>query len=240
MAKLNAIVVVIFVALLIGCGSTREYLDPDAEPVSMSDRIIAQWGRLTPNSLPPVNAPLNNPDINLVFTDAMIKKLVTEFLVGGLRIPLKNSKLSGLDRSYLELHSINQFSANKAGTIYIGLQGKAVLKGVISQKTIRVKNMGIQVAPRIEIVNGRYFVKALSIVSYLDIEKVPPDLDKALANLANELLNSEKFSDKLRFDVTRLVIPKIKHPFRNEQLKLFLKKVGIVIQENQLIIQAKR
>ncbi|MDH5325676.1 MAG: hypothetical protein OEZ68_05245 [Gammaproteobacteria bacterium] len=241
MRKLTRILVLeLFAVFLVACGATSTIPSVDSGTGEIGDRIITLWGGVEPVQLPPLNPELTDPDVTLEFSDTMIKKLINNFIGEGFRIPLQNSKVHHLDDSYIVLEKLTRFRAGEKGALAIGGSGKAVLKGIVSSNTIAVKDIVIQLAPRLETRGKKVFLRPYLAVSFLDIDNIIPPLDKALANLINELLYKDRFLERLLFDVTEIFRPVMQHPFRKGKINFRLSQHSVVVQENRLLVQAKR
>ena len=205
-----------------------------------SSRIIAQWGSRSALILPSVKPPIRNPDVELEFHASVIKRIVTDFIGDGWRIPLRNSKLDSLDNSYIVVNSVRELSASEKGVIFAKIKGYAVLNGVLPRKTIQVNDMSLQMVPDVLVKGRRILIRPHILVSFLDLDGVAAPLDKALANLVNELLQQDTMSQSLLFDVTKLLKPAIRHPFRKGSVKLLLNRLSVVVQRDRVLVQAKR
>ena len=215
--------------------NTRASMD-----IMESSRIIAQWGSRSALTLPSVKPPISRPDVELEFHASVIKKIITDFIGVGWRIPLRNSKLDSLNNSYIVVNSVQELSTSEHGVIFAKIRGYAVLDGLLPRESIQVNDMSLQIVPDVLVKGRRILIQPYILVSFLDLDGVTAPLDKALANLVNELLQQDKVSQGLLFDVTKLLKPAIGHPFRKGSVKLLLNRLSVVVQRDRVLVQAKR
>ncbi len=185
-----------------------------ADVKSLSQKLVNTYldrpfpalsGKKLPPGVKPFLPPMYGFGIRTQVGRRMLEAYIHQLVGKGLDLALTTDPKSPLAAAHFRIEQVKSVVFNPFHSIEVTVRGRAFLKPLIAEASVAINTMTLQLRPRAGTLTYKYeshqeteavYMVELA-VSELDVDGVPPVLDKALAHTLTDAARDDKGRPKL-------------------------------------------